>query len=109
MELKSGIYQIKNTINGKVYVGSTIDFERRKYEHFKALKNNNHGNPKLQNAFKLLNDFITRINTIYNEDFQIIMLEHASPSYWEDINLENFHLVEEFRDGNALIPEEAFQ
>lgn len=64
---------------------------------------------KLQNAFKLLNDFITRINTLYNEDFQIIMLEHASPSYWEDINLENFHLVEEFRDGNALIPKEAFK
>lgn len=63
---------------------------------------------KLQNAFKLLNSFITKINDSYNEDFQIILLEHASPDYWEDLDLENFHLVKEFRDGNALIPKTAF-
>ncbi|WP_298156130.1 DUF3732 domain-containing protein [Flavobacterium sp.] len=63
---------------------------------------------KLQNAFKLLNDFITKIKDDYIEEFQIILLEHASPSYWEDIQLDNFHLVAEFRDGNALIPETAF-
>lgn len=63
---------------------------------------------KLQNAFKLLNNFITKINENYKEDFQIILLEHASPNYWEDLNLANFHLVKEFRDGNALIPESAF-
>ena len=63
---------------------------------------------KLQNAFKLLNRFIIIINEYYNEDFQIIMLEHASPDYWEDLNLEKFHLVKEFRDGVALIPSIAF-
>lgn len=63
---------------------------------------------KLQNAFKLLNNFITKIQNDYNEEFQIILLEHASPSYWEDIKLENFHLVEEFRYENALIPKAAF-
>lgn len=63
---------------------------------------------KLQNAFKLLNNFITKIQNDYNEEFQIILLEHASPSYWEDIKLENFHLVEEFRYENALIPKVAF-
>ncbi len=63
---------------------------------------------KLQNAFKLLNDFITKINEDYLEDFQIILLEHASKDYWEENKLDNFHLVEEFRDGNALIPKEAF-
>jgi hypothetical protein len=36
--------------------------------------------------------------------FQIILLEHASKSYWEEPLLSNFHLVEEFRNGNALIP-----
>lgn len=63
---------------------------------------------KLQNAFKLLNNFITKINERYKEDFQIILLEHASPDYWEDLDLQNFHLVKEFRDGNALIPSIAF-
>lgn len=27
------IYAIKNTINGKIYIGSTIDLKRRIYEH----------------------------------------------------------------------------
>lgn len=32
--MKSGIYQIKNMINGKVYIGSAINFSKRKQEHF---------------------------------------------------------------------------
>ena len=63
---------------------------------------------KLQNAFKLLNNFTTKIKDVYHEDFQIILLEHASKDYWEENQLENFHLVEEFRDGIALVPKEAF-
>lgn len=63
---------------------------------------------KLQNAFKLLNAFISKIEEDYLEDFQIILLEHASKDYWEENKLSNFHLVEEFRDGNALVPKEAF-
>jgi hypothetical protein len=35
------------------------------------------------------------------KEFQIILFEHINPKYWE--GLENFHLVEIFRDGNALI------
>ncbi|AVH86064.1 hypothetical protein F1_0237 [Escherichia phage vB_EcoM_F1] len=33
--MKSGIYQIKNTLNNKVYVGSAKDFEKRWKRHFK--------------------------------------------------------------------------
>jgi hypothetical protein len=38
------------------------------------------------------------------DEFQIILLEHASRDYWEEPVLEHYHFVEEFRDGNALIP-----
>lgn len=62
---------------------------------------------KLQDAFKLLNDFIERVNNELGQDFQIILLEHAPKDYWEELNLQNFHLVEEFREGNALIPKDA--
>jgi len=60
---------------------------------------------KLQDAFKLLNDFITGINKDYNTDFQMILLEHAPERYWKEKELENFHLVDKFRNGVALIPE----
>jgi len=32
---------------------------------------------KLQDTFKLLNNFIKRINEDLSQDFQIILLEHA--------------------------------
>jgi group I intron endonuclease len=47
----SGIYGIKNTLNNKVYVGSTKNFEKRKKQHFIALRKNNHWNIKLQRAY----------------------------------------------------------
>lgn len=63
----------------------------------------------IKDAFKLLNTFITNIKTEYNNEFQIIMLEHAAKDYWEEPFLDNFHLVEEFRNGNALIPTRAIK
>ena len=42
------IYSIINKINGKRYIGQTINLERRKNEHFRCLRNNNHPNFKLQ-------------------------------------------------------------
>lgn len=48
---KSGIYQIRNLINGKVYIGSSVNMKQRKKQHFKKLKQQKHCNPKLQNAY----------------------------------------------------------
>ena len=42
------VYKIENTVNGKVYIGSTIDFYRRKHEHFLFLLNKSHHSAKLQ-------------------------------------------------------------
>jgi len=47
----SGIYCIKNIINGKVYVGKSTHLYRRKYQHFTALKSNKHSNTYLQTSF----------------------------------------------------------
>ena len=46
-----GIYQIVNTKNGNVYIGSSNDLNRRKSQHFHCLKNGTHTNPKLQSAY----------------------------------------------------------
>ncbi|CAL1328731.1 Homing endonuclease [Escherichia phage vB_Eco_Geo] len=49
--MKSGIYQIKNTLNNKVYVGSAKDFEKRWKRHFKDLEKGCHSSIKLQRSF----------------------------------------------------------
>lgn len=51
MENISGVYRIVNTSNGKFYLGSTIDFERRWNEHRCGLRANKHINIRLQNSW----------------------------------------------------------
>lgn len=48
---KTGIYFIKNIINGYVYIGCSIDIETRIKIHFNNLRNNKHINPLLQSDF----------------------------------------------------------
>lgn len=48
---KAVIYKIVNSKNGKIYIGSTVNFSRRKQRHFQDLKNNNHHCLPLQRAY----------------------------------------------------------
>lgn len=49
--MNSGIYQIKNTINDKLYIGQTKNFSNRKRSHLKSLKNGTHYNRYLQRSY----------------------------------------------------------
>jgi group I intron endonuclease len=42
------IYVIENTVNGKIYVGQTGNWKKRKRDHYRSLKFNKHGNSHLQ-------------------------------------------------------------
>lgn len=46
-----GVYAITNKINGKVYVGSSADIEKRWNYHRRELSKNSHKNKHLQNAW----------------------------------------------------------
>lgn len=46
-----GVYKITNIINGKIYIGSSKDIDRRWREHTYSLEDNTHSNQKLQNAW----------------------------------------------------------
>lgn len=50
-QLKSGIYQIRNLVNGKRYIGSAKNFQKRKHQHYHYLKYKKHHSKYLQNAF----------------------------------------------------------
>ena len=80
---KSGIYQIRNLVNGKIYIGSAEEFYRRKnYEHFYLLKRNKHVNRKLQRAYNKYGkqNFIFEIIEFVEDKNKL--LEHEQ--YWMD-------------------------
>lgn len=82
---KSGIYQIRNIINNKVYIGSAVNFRNRWYEHKKLLIKNKHENSYLQNAwnkygekvfiFEILEEVLEKSNLINAEQHYIDNLE----------------------------------
>ena len=69
-EIKSGIYKIENTVNGKVYVGQSKDINVRISHHFASLRKNSHSNIYLQRAFNKYGEhsFVWEIIEQCNED-----------------------------------------
>ena len=52
MEIISGIYKIANLINGKVYIGKSVDILNKRWPYHKYLLNNGtHSNTHLQNSW----------------------------------------------------------
>lgn len=49
--MSSGIYQIRNLVNGKVYIGSAVDLRNRAKTHLSNLKLNKHPNKHLRAAY----------------------------------------------------------
>ena len=78
--LNSGVYGIFSKIDDRVYIGSTINFNRREIDHFNKLKLNIHGNKFLQN-------FVNKYG-IENVEFRILA---KCPSEY-CIKLEQFFL-----------------
>jgi hypothetical protein len=68
-------YKATNTVNGKFYIGSTTDFERRKYEHLNSTKNLPFQNAlrKTPEAFKW---------EVWSDDSNEPILEQALLDMW---------------------------
>ena len=69
--MKNVIYRIRNVVNNKFYVGSTIDTKRRFEEHRRRLRAGNHQSPHMQAAW----------NKYGEECFKFEVLMHI-----EDVN-----------------------
>jgi group I intron endonuclease len=89
-EIKSGIYKILNLLTGDFYIGSTVNFNIRKYNHYKDLRKNLHYNSHLQNAWNKYGEenFKFEIVEIVKEKKQLIIKEQ----YYLDIYNPNYNI-----------------
>lgn len=85
MQNNSGIYQIRNLIDNKIYIGSAIDLVYRKSRHFNDLKNNKHNNRHLQRAYNKygLENFEFEI-LIYCDPENLLLFEQRFLDYYKD-------------------------
>lgn len=87
---KQGIYKITCIVNGKIYIGKSIDIDNRMYEHKTSLKSNRHANKKLQADYNK-----------YGIDNFIFEIERYTDSpldtyYYESYYAEKYNV---FKDG----------
>jgi group I intron endonuclease len=67
-----GVYVFLNTVNGKVYVGSSGDVVQRKTRHVQALRAGKHRNVHFQSSFNLHSELA----------FEFAVLERVKNSFW---------------------------
>lgn len=74
---KAGIYRIRNILNGRVYVGSTINLKTRLRNHLAMLKAGRHSNSFLSRDFKKCgeNSFIFEILEFIDDSGVLLMVE----------------------------------
>jgi group I intron endonuclease len=74
MEIISGIYIIRNLLNNKVYIGSSIGIKGRIQKHKSQLRGNYHSNRYLQNAWNkygedsFVFEIVEEVNGVDRED-----------------------------------------
>ncbi len=100
--MQSGIYKIINTINNKIYVGSTTNFDRRWRTHKYELNNNTHHNQYLQYAWnKYKSDSFNFIIVEYVNDIKLIEREQYYIDFY-NANNRNFGYNLAPNAGNTL-------
>lgn len=79
--MSSGIYAIKNRVNGKVYIGQTINLERRWIAHKSDLRLGRHDNDYLQKAWTKHGEEVFEFSVL--EECKISSLTERE-QYWMD-------------------------
>jgi len=72
------IYKIYNNVNKNIYIGSTINFDKRRIEHINMCKLNIHHNHRLQEDYNLGYQF----NMVILESFNDVHTRYIREQYY---------------------------
>lgn len=112
----SGIYKLESKINGKIYVGSASRFRDRKGDHFRRIRNKNHGSYLLQRhcdkygvddiLFKII-EIIPRIQEESIVDFRNRLLKREQ--YYIDTLHPVFNICQKVNSCLGVVRSEEFK
>ena len=77
------IYYIRNLINEKLYIGSSVHYKHRVLMHYNELINNKHKNPHLQNSW----------NKHGEENFEFGILEYIDSNIYDNDDLRDIEQI----------------
>ena len=103
-----GVYKIVNTSNGKKYIGSSIDLEKRWREHKWDLRGHRHKNSHLQNAWNLYGEENFEFKPLLYCDpdttlfFEQLCLDGLMPEYNSSSIAGKVEMTEETRSKISL-------
>lgn len=80
--MKSGIYKIINIVNNKIYIGSTIDIDKRWWRHKNLLNRNKHHCHHLQRAWIKYGESNFILEILENVDIDNLLIKEQ---YWFNI------------------------
>lgn len=90
--MNCGIYMIENLINGKKYIGQSINLQTRKKTHINNLKRNKHCNKHLQRAW----------NKYGEKNFQIKILELCDREFLSEKEMAYISYYDSYTNGYNL-------
>lgn len=106
---KTGIYQISNNINGKLYIGSTVESFRKRFNlHKHQLRNNKHKNSHLQYAWNKYGEDSFEFSIIEFCDIKEIVLEREQ-YHIDSKDFEKLYNINPFATGGLQFSEESLQ
>ena len=92
---KPGIYILHNSNTEQVYIGSTIDLNKRANDHFSRLERNKHFNWKLQRAYNKDPNF--EFVGVAMDQFDNLVENRAEALFAEQV------IINEFKDNSSLL------
>lgn len=85
--MATGVYKITNKLNERIYIGSSLNIERRWVRHRYELRRNFHGNQFLQNDWNKCgedNFEFEILETLSKEDIRIVEQQYLNKYYDND-------------------------
>ena len=95
-----GIYSITNTVNGKIYIGQSIDVKDRIAHHKSRLRHNRHENDYLQKAWNKYGEECFEFNVL--EECSLDKIDEIERKYIDQYDSMNRDKGYNFESGGSL-------